>query len=520
MTFGNVTQVARAVSVCAALAGFGSASFAQDPPIPDRFKQLANSEFKNDYPVPATTNSLLDELYFQRAVMVYHWALPAVNMYAMKEGADKAYGQGYNVMSIWKKRLDAKTLITTPNSDVIYGVGFLDVAKDGPMVIDAPPNLQAILDDYWQRPIEGPTVDGRKYLGDVGQPGPDKGKGGKYLVLPPGYKGQVPKGYYVYHSRTNGVFVFLRGFFDRPDNLGPAVKNMEGIKIYPLGKSASAKPMQFPDVSGIAVNMVPPPDGSYFDMLNRFIQSEVTDYPSSEYMRGVAASIGIVKGQDFAPTPRQKEMLDLAARTAWKMAKVVATEQFPKMPGAKWYNNRQWWGHIRDGGKNFGKPIDDFNYMVPGADYIDIDPQLHMFINYYAMSPGMGTSVPGVGSKYLVGAKDADGDYLVGDGNYTLTLPPNIPAKNFWSVTLYDPVTAAGLDNGQPFPSLNSRDNPVKNADGSTTLYFGPAAPAGKEKNWMKTVPGKGWFTLLRLYGPEKPFFDQAWVPGDFQKVR
>lgn len=494
-------------------------SFA-DEPLSPHFKQLADSEFQNDYPTQATTRNLEDELYFQRAVMTYQWALPAINMYAMKEAAEKTYGQGYNVMSIWKKRLDANTQITTPNSDVIYGIGFLDLAKEGPMVVDAPPNLQAILDDFWQRPIEGPKIDGHQYLGDVGQPGPDKGKGGKYLVLPPHYSGKVPEGYYVYRSRTNGVFVFLRGFFDRPDNLTPAVKNMEGVKIYPLNQEKTAKPMQFPDVSGIPVNMVPPSDGRYFDMLNRFIQSETTDYPSTDYMRGVAAALGIVKGQEYAPTPRQKTLLDLAAKTAWKMAKVVATEQFPKMPGAKWYSNRQWWGHIRDGGPNFGKPADDFNYMVPGGDYIDVDPQMHMFINYYAMSPGMGTAIPGVGSKYLVGAKDAQGDYLIGSNSYTLTLPANIPAKNFWSVTLYDPVTAGGLKNGQPFPSLNSRDEPVKNADGSTTLYFGPTAPQGKEKNWLKTVPGKGWFTLLRLYGPEKAFFDQTWVPGDFEKMK
>lgn len=515
----KITLAVRTMSLCT-LIGLTGVAQAQEQPIPERFRQMAALPFENDYPTPETVSALRDELFFQRAIMVYHWALPAINMYAMKEGAEKTYGDGYNVMSIWKKRLDAKTLITTPNSDVIYGVGFLDLAELGPMVVDAPPNLQAILDDFWQRPIEGPTIDGQKYLGDVGQPGPDKGKGGKYLVVPPGYDGEEPEGYFVYRSRTNGVFVFLRGFFDDPGNLAPAVENMEGVKIYPLGKESSAKAMEFPDVSGIKVNMVPPSDGSYFEMLNRFIQSETNDYPNSEYMRGVAASLGIAKGQEFAPTTRQKELLDLAAQTAWKMAKTVATEQFPEMPGAKWYENRQWWGHIRDGGEHFGKPVDDFNYMITGAGYIDVDPQMHMFINYYAMSPGMGTAVPGVGSKYLVGAKDADGDYLVGDQQYTLTLPPNIPAKNFWSVTLYDPVTAAGLDNGQPFPSLNSRDKPVQNADGSTTLYFGPTAPEGKEKNWLKTVPGKGWFTLLRLYGPEEAFFNQSWIPEDFKKAK
>lgn len=508
-----------ALPLVIALMASTSHSQAQDAPIPERFKALAASPFENDYPTPETLASLEDEIFFDRAVMVYQWALPAINMFAMKEGAEAAYGKGYNVMSVWKKRLNAGTVITTPNSDVIYAIGFVNLAEDGPMVVEAPPNLQAILDDFWQRPIVGPNIDGVQYAGDVGQPGPDKGEGGKYLVLPPDYDGDIPEGYFVYRSETNGVFVFLRGFFDSPDNLSPAVENIEGVKVYPLGKEDEAKPMEFPDVSGIAVDLVPPSDGSYFEMLDRFVQSEVDDYPDTSYMRGLAEAIGIAKGKEFAPTPRETELLDLAAQTAWKMAKVTAYDQFPKEEGAKWYADRQWWGHIRDGADSFGKPMTDFNYIFNDTDTIDVDAQMHMFINYYAMSPGMGTAVPGVGSKYLVGAKDADGDFLVGDANYTLTLPPDVPAKNFWSVTLYDPVTAGGLQNGQPFPSLNSRDEPVKNDDGSTTLYFGPEAPEGKETNWLATVPGKGWFTLLRLYGPEEAFFDQSWIPNDFEKA-
>jgi hypothetical protein len=108
----------------------------------------------------------------------------------------------------------------------------------------------------------------------------------------------------------------------------------------------------------------------------------------------------------------------------------------------------------------------------------------------------------------------------VGQNDYTLTLPPNPPANNFWSVTVYDAETAAGLENGQPYPSLGSRDNPDTNDDGSITLYFGPEAPAGKQKNWIRTIPGKGWFSLLRLYGPEKAFFEKEWIPGDVEKAK
>ncbi|EAZ82297.1 DUF1254 domain-containing protein [Algoriphagus machipongonensis] len=485
----------------------------------DHYGTLANLPFENDFPTKETVETLEDEVYFQRAVQVYHWALPAMNMYSMKEAVANEFGSGYEVLAVYKDRLNAKTIITTPNSDVIYGIGFLDLKADGPMVIDAPPMLQALIDDMWHRPIDGPTIDGKKYSADIGLPGPDKGKGGKYLILPPDYSGDIDaKNYFVYNSRTNGVFVFLRSFFEDPNNLKPAAENMMRIKIYPYGKESEAKEMKFPNASNIPVNMVAPQDITYFEMLNRFVQNEVVD-ESDSYMRGMLAAIGIEKGKPFEPTDHQKELLNDAAQTAWKMAKVIAFNTWETLPKAKWYSDRQWNSHIRDGGETFGKAYDDFEFKVAGMEETDVDARLHMFLNAYSISPGMGSTTPGVGAKYLEAAKDSDGNFLDGGETYKLTLPANIPAKNFWSITAYDPVTAAGLDNGQAFPSLGSRDMPKKNEDGSTTIYFSPEAPEGMEGNWVKTVPGKGWFTLLRLYGPEEAFFDKSWVPGDFEKV-
>jgi hypothetical protein len=138
--------------------------------------------------------ALRDELMFQRATQLYLWALPSLNMYGMKEGSEAKFGKGYNVLPIFKDRLNAKTLITTPNSDVIYALGYLDLKEDGPLVIEAPPGLQGILDDFRQRPIPSVgEIDGKKWFGDVGLIGPDKGKGGKYLILPPDFQGEIPK---------------------------------------------------------------------------------------------------------------------------------------------------------------------------------------------------------------------------------------------------------------------------------------------------------------------------------------
>src|SRR5580704_4015512 len=170
----------------------------------NHYDALADSALVENRPTPETSRLLREELLFQRATQTYLWALPLINTLGMKTGSESVFGAGYNVLPIWKQRLDAKTLVTTPNSDVIYAMSYVDLGKDGPLVFEAPPNLQGILLDFWQRPI---PVDGGKYFGDVGLFGPDQGKGGKFLILPPGYKGPVPDGYYVYRSGTNNVFI-------------------------------------------------------------------------------------------------------------------------------------------------------------------------------------------------------------------------------------------------------------------------------------------------------------------------
>jgi hypothetical protein len=472
-----------------------------------QYENLADMPFKEGYIPKSDTPTLTDELFFQRAVQTYLWALPALNMYGMKEGSEKVFGSGYNVLPIFKQRLNAKTLITTPNSDVIYALGYLDLKQDGPMVIEVPPGLQGILDDFWQRPI--PMVgefDGRKWSGDVGLPGPDRGKGGKYLVLPPEYAGDIPPGYFTYRSGTYGVFVFWRGFFKDPKQLEEPVRVMEQTRIYPLGKKDSAKPMQFPDASGVPANMLYPQDGTAFDMLARFIDHEYVD-PADMYMRGMAAELGIVKGQPFAPDAKVRAVLDKAARTATRMGHVVAYTPSPLLKDQLWYPDRH---YINAFPANATFTTDTFSLL---------DARTAFFTYAYSTSPGMAVSMDNVGAKYLCAYTDADGDFFSGDRNYKLHVPKDVPVAIFWSVTVYDPITGSGLDNGQPFPSLNAMDKPVQNADGSFDIYFGPKSP-GEGKNYVATLPGKGWFTLFRLYGPTKDFFDHSWKPEDVVKLK
>jgi hypothetical protein len=485
----------------------------------DRYDTLANSPMVENRPTAATNKPLKEELLFQRATQTYLWALPLINTLGMKVGSEKTFGAGYNVLPVWKKRLDAKTLVTTPNSDVIYAMSYLDLGKDGPMVFEAPPGLQGILLDFWQRPIPGPTIGGNAFLGDVGLPGPDGGNGGKFLILPRGYDKPIPEGFFVYRSGTNNVFVFLRSFYQDPNNLTPAVVLMEAAKIYPLGGLATAKPMQYPDASGVPVNMLPISDASAFDQLKALVDSEGSNLAEPDWL-GMLASLGIVKGQPFNPDAATRAILDKATKTAYKMSRVIGFEDIVSGRNFRVYADRHWLNPIADGTpSNPGGPF-DLSWRRTAGNYLDLDTRIWFFTDYYSISPGMISQTPGKGAKYMIGFTDSAGIPLSGGSNYSVKLPPNIPAANFWSVTLYEAENASGLANGQPFPSKGSRDRPVQEADGSTIMYLGPTAPAGKESNWLATPPGKGYFAILRLYGPTEAAIDKSWKPGDIERMQ
>lgn len=264
-----------------------------------RFQSLAELPFAQNRATPKTAKTLRDELKFQQATQAYLWALPLINTLGMKFGSEEVFGAGYNILPIWKERLDPKTLVTTPNSDVIYAMSYIDMSETGPIVFEAPPNLQGILLDFWQRPI---PVDGGAFAGDVGLPGPDAGKGGKFLVLPPGYAGEVPGGYYVYRSGTNNLFVFLRAFYETPDDLSPAVALLEQSKIYPLNlPEAERKPMEFPNASGVPANILPRFDINAFEQLKWLIDREGESIGSAD-MLGMLASVGLVQGHPTQKT--------------------------------------------------------------------------------------------------------------------------------------------------------------------------------------------------------------------------
>jgi hypothetical protein len=231
------------------------------------------------------------------------------------------------------------------------------------------------------------------------------------------------------------------------------------------------------------------------------------------------AGIGLIKGQPFEPDEHTRAILDSAAKTAFKMSKVLTFDIILSKPAARIYQDRQWTTPILGIYAPSGPEL-NLEFLWRGGSFRDLDARVNYFTNYYSISPGMASKVPGKGAAYLIGFRDSAGNFYSGDKSYRLHLPTPIPAANFWSLTLYDALTASGLDNGQPFPSLNSHDHPAANADGSFDLYVGPTPPPGKEANWLRTVPGKGYFTILRLYGPTEAFLEQTWKPSDLEEMR
>jgi hypothetical protein len=505
----SILLIAAVLAGALVMSGLAKPALAQE----SRYDRLANLPFKEGRPTKETAQTLRDELLFQRATQVYLWALPLISTLGMQAGSEKVFGSGYNVLPIWKQRINAKTLITTPNSDVLYAMSYVDLGRDGPLVIEAPPMLQGILADYWQRPI---PVDGGKFFGDIGIAGPDEGKGGKFLLLPPGYKGGVPEGYYVYRSGTYNVFIFLRGFYEDPKNLKSAVAHLEKTKIYPLHGKATAKAMVFPDASGVPVNMLPISDGSVFNRFKQLVDCEGANLADADWL-GMLAAIGIVQGQPFNPDVHTHAILDWAAKSAYKMSRAIGFQETVSGRSFRVYQDRCWINPMADTAPGHPSGALDLSGRRIPEGYRDLDARLWYFTNYYSVSPGMISQIPGKGAKYMVAFTDSQGTPLSGDSSYRLHLPPKVPAANFWSVTLYDAANGSGLANGQPFPSLGSRDKPMQNADGSTDLSFGPRAPQG---NWLATVSGKGYFVVFRLYGPTEAALNKSWKPGDIEQLK
>ncbi|MEI6509528.1 MAG: DUF1254 domain-containing protein [bacterium] len=461
---------------------------------PDKVEtRLGTLKFFDGFPDDATVQTVYDNLDFQRGVQAYLAALPAANAYAMREGY-RSFGPDNQTLLITESLMDSRALMLVGNTETVYDLAWLDT-RDGPLVIEMPPNVLGFMSDFWSR-----------YVVDVGRTGPDGGAGGKYLLLPPGYAGAVPDGYFVLHSRTYGNSFLFRGFIENGD-FQPAVENTkQHFRVYPLDRAANPPAVDFVNVSGQYFNAIPPSDASLFELVATVVREEPLDAVDPE-TRGLLAAIGIRKDKPFAPDARMQAILAEAAAVGNATARAVLFST--RDPGLSYYPDSAW---------KKGSKSDDAEFSPDGV--LDLDERTFYFCVTTQISPAMWVKMVGAGSQYAIADHDAAGRYLDGAKTYRLHLPPDIPAKGFWSVLVYDPQTRSMLQTDQRFPSLSSqKEDLAVNPDASVDVYFGPQPPAGKENNWIQTIPGKGWFTFLRLYGPLDPWFDKTWRPGEIEKL-
>jgi hypothetical protein len=516
----------------------GAQSASAIPPIittPDKVEtSIGMLQYKDGAPSAETSKKVQDTLDFIRAVDAFTNSFSGASAYAIREGFH-SIGAEDNSVVLFSELMDSNSLFLTPNADTIYSVAILDLTK-GPLVVEVPPKALGTINDMWFG-----------WIIDIGGPGPDRGEGGKYLFLPPGYDGPLPdSGFHVAKSQTNHVLYAVRAFMENNDPKPAVAEIRKSLKIYqytPGGYGTSiatalegkvrlavnppVPPTKFVEASGKAFNTIPPNDFSYFKMINDLVQLEPATSFSPELL-GELAAIGIVKGKPFNPDARMQKILADAAAVGNAAGRVLNWRSSDN-PAWAYYPGSMWANMLWEGGYNFETPPpmvtrEGFKPLPPtGAR--TLNSRAAFYYGYTMDSPGMIMRVPNIGSQYLFGFMDADKNYFDGGKTYKVTLPPNIPAAAFWSLILYDNQTRSMLQTPQRYPRAGSNSYPSPaakaDADGSTTIYFGPNQPQGVERsNWIQTMPGKGWWTILRLYSPREPFFTKEWRPSEVALVQ
>ena len=460
-------------------------------------KLLGELNFNDGMPSEVTVKKAYDFLDTSRASEAFLNTMPAVSLYAMLEGLKQGGAQAGDLI-LFDNLLDAKSLLLTGQSVTPYGFAEINV-KDEPMVVEMPPLILGAVDSA-----------AFLHVTDIGITGPDKGKGGKYLLVGPDYKGEIPEGYIVAKTPTYRNWIFMRTFVKDGDikNSTKGLKNI--FNIYPLSKAKNPPKQVVINASGKKFNTIHNNDESYYDELNAVVQYEPENIFPAETV-GLISALGIKKGQKFAPDARMKAILKDGVAIGNATARAITFR--PRNKAAFYFpGKRQWYTPFSGGSSEFKNKSG--NELV-----LDDRTMFHYYAT--AITPAMANPIVGKGSAYAIGAHDKDGKYLDGSKTYSVTLPAPVPAKDFWSFMVYDNHTRSILETDQKNGGVDSNSPDLKlNKDGSTTVYFGPKAPEGQEGNWVQTMPGKGYNVLLRLYGPLQPWFDKTWMPGDFELVK
>lgn len=463
---------------------------------------IGTLKFLDGAPYPETAEKVYDFIDTMRGVDAFLKGIPGASVHMMIEGGRHIGAKEVHQVVIFDKLMDSKPLYLTGNTSTMYLIADLDLLRDGPTVAEVPPGALGAFNDAWFR-----------YLGDVGPAGPDKGKGGTYLILPPGYEGEVPKGYEnVVRSTSYDVLFFMR--FSLTKGLDAAVKTAKGLRLYPLSKKDNPPKMEFIRGSGKSYNTVHANNFKFYEEINAIIQKEPLELLHPE-IRGLFASVGIEKGKPFNPDARMKKILVNAVAIGNAAARSIVW--YPRvdktMKGVEVYPGQNSAWNLAFLNKNVFFNGEDGQTM-------NTDARVTFHYPYTAVTPAMALTRAGAGSDYAIAYVDSEKQPFDGSKTYRLHVPPNPPAKDFWAATVYDPQTRSQLQTSQPFPTVGSQTKGIKkNEDGSCDIYFAPKPPKGYEKNWVETIPGKGWFTIFRMYGPLEPWINKTWRPSEIELV-
>jgi len=441
--------------------------------------------------------NIREQILYQRGVETAIWGMPAVNFQLMYDAFAKINGN-YNQVVIWPKLLDWKNQTLTPNPDVIYLMPFFNTEKVGPVVLEIPPADNGVFNGsvmtYWQNAIE-----------DVGPGGVDKGKGGKYLFLPPGYdKTKIPAGYIPLQSDTYRGYALLRSVLKSGSDadVATAVAYSKRIKVYPLSEASKNPSTVFVDASEKIYDSAIPYDISFYEALNKIVQAE----PWLERDRAVIdplRSIGIERGKTFSPDARTKEILTAAVNTAKEYL------DFNYESFAPFFKDTHW---VFPATPEFGKSIKE-NYQV--ADSYPTDNRGMLYTVIFFSAKHIGES-----QYYLMQIVDKEGNALDGNSSYKLHVPANVPVKQYWSMTVYNRDTHTFIRNAKWAGRSSQTPGLKRNSDGTVDLYFGPKPPESGESNWVPTDP-KGKFEILaRFYGPTPNLYNQSWKLNDIEKLK
>lgn len=457
--------------------------------------RIGTLRFQDGAPDGETVRRAYDQLDFGRGVEVFLRGLPASSVEAICGGLAGVGVTANQAIGISERLFDARSLFLTPNTTTPYVLTCLDLTA-GPVVLRVPPGVLGPVDDADFR-----------WVVDVGLTGPDKGAGGTYLFVPPGYRGPLPaQGFHVARPRTNRLLVFYRAFVEKGDLAGAVARVKGKAAVFPLARAAAPAPTRFVNLSGLRFNTIGANDFSFYEELNRAVQHAPADWVDPDTV-GLYASIGLRKGQPFAPDARLRAILTdaVAVGNAIARSQLFASRD----PRTRLFADRQWLSPFMGGSDKF----------LDGAERM-LDARTMFFYYATGITPAMIAATPGSGSAYAATFRDANGAVLDGGRTYRLTLPAPIPVKTFWALTVYDNQTRSLLPTDQRLAGVDSTLPGLRpEPDGSVTVWFGPRPPAGRAANWVQTQPGRGFNAILRLYGPLEPWFARTWRPGDLVPV-